>query len=44
MTSANPVERPAPILTEDNHQFWEAAQERRLVAHRHAGRRRSAGG
>jgi uncharacterized protein len=24
--------RPAPVLTEDNHAFWEAARDRRLVA------------
>jgi len=24
--------RPAPLLTEDNHQFWVAAREHRLVA------------
>jgi uncharacterized protein len=26
--------RPSPILTEDNHEFWEAALEGRLVAQR----------
>jgi hypothetical protein len=29
-----PVRRPAPILTEDNHTFWEAAREGRLVGQR----------
>jgi uncharacterized OB-fold protein len=24
--------RPAPVLTEDNHEFWDAAREGRLVA------------
>jgi uncharacterized OB-fold protein len=24
--------RPAPVLTEDNHEFWEAARDGRLVA------------
>lgn len=26
--------RPAPVLTDDNHTFWEAAREGRLVAQR----------
>ena len=26
--------RPAPLLTEDNHEFWEAARDGRLVAQR----------
>jgi uncharacterized OB-fold protein len=36
------IGRPAPILTEDNAGFWEAAAERRLVAQRcaHCGRLR----
>lgn len=29
-----PVSRPAPILTDDNHAFWDAADEGRLVAQR----------
>jgi uncharacterized protein len=34
MTPGPGVQRPAPILTEDNHTFWEAAREARLVAQR----------
>jgi uncharacterized OB-fold protein len=34
MTRHPDVQRPAPILTEDNHSFWEAAREARLVAQR----------
>jgi hypothetical protein len=34
MTPAPDVQRPAPILTEDNHTFWEAAREGRLVGQR----------
>ena len=26
--------RPAPVLTDDNHEFWEAARDGRLVAQR----------
>src|SRR5258707_3306634 len=29
--------RPAPVLTEDNHFFWEAAREGRLVAQKCGG-------
>jgi uncharacterized protein len=32
MTQDETVTRPAPILTEDNHDFWDAAGEGRLVA------------
>jgi uncharacterized OB-fold protein len=32
VTDADPPGRPAPILTEDNHEFWDAAREGRLVA------------
>ncbi len=32
MTESAEVVRPAPILTEDNHSFWDAAREHRLVA------------
>lgn len=32
MTESGEVVRPAPILTEDNHSFWDAAREHRLVA------------
>jgi uncharacterized OB-fold protein len=28
------AQRPAPILTEDNHEYWDAAKEGRLVAQR----------
>jgi hypothetical protein len=34
MTDAAAAERPGPILTEDNHGFWEAAREGRLVTQR----------
>jgi uncharacterized OB-fold protein len=34
MTIADSVLGPAPVLTEDNHEFWEAASEGRLVAQR----------
>jgi uncharacterized OB-fold protein len=37
MTDSAEPQRPAPILTEDNHQFWEAAKEGRLVAQRCSG-------
>ncbi len=37
MTDAAAVGRPAPILTEDNQAFWEAAREGRLVTQRCAG-------
>jgi uncharacterized OB-fold protein len=30
--STTDIQRPAPILTEDNHEFWEAAKSGRLVA------------
>jgi hypothetical protein len=32
--SAPAVSRPAPILTDDNHAFWDAAKEGRLVTQR----------
>jgi uncharacterized OB-fold protein len=32
MTDVVTPARPAPILTEDNHEFWEAARAGRLVA------------
>jgi uncharacterized protein len=32
MTDSPEIVRPAPILTEDNHSFWDAAREHRLVA------------
>jgi uncharacterized protein len=31
MTESAEIVRPAPILTEDNHSFWDAAREHRLV-------------
>jgi 3-oxo-4,17-pregnadiene-20-carboxyl-CoA hydratase alpha subunit len=34
MTEHDAVTRPAPVLTEDNHYYWDAALERRLVAQR----------
>lgn len=34
MTPGPDAQRPAPILTEDSHTFWEAAREFRLVAQR----------
>jgi uncharacterized protein len=34
MTEPETVMRPAPLLTEDNHFYWDAALERRLVAQR----------
>ncbi|HEY1988781.1 MAG TPA: Zn-ribbon domain-containing OB-fold protein, partial [Acidimicrobiales bacterium] len=37
MSDAPAVTRPAPILTEDNHAFWDAAREGRLVTQRCAG-------
>ncbi len=37
MSDATAVVRPAPILTEDNHAFWDAAREGRLVTQRCAG-------
>ena len=37
MSDAAAVVRPAPILTEDNHAFWDAAREGRLVTQRCAG-------
>jgi uncharacterized protein len=30
----NAVARPAPVITDDNHWFWDAAKEQRLVAQR----------
>jgi uncharacterized protein len=32
--TASDAQRPSPILTEDNHEFWEAADAGRLVAQR----------
>lgn len=32
--SADAARRPAPVLTEDNHWYWDAAKEHRLVAQR----------
>jgi uncharacterized protein len=40
MTEDDTVTRPAPVLTEDNHYYWDAALERRLVAQRCAACRR----
>jgi uncharacterized OB-fold protein len=37
VSDAPAVARPAPILTDDNHAFWEAAREGRLVTQRCAG-------
>ncbi|MGH9096625.1 MAG: Zn-ribbon domain-containing OB-fold protein [Acidimicrobiales bacterium] len=37
MSDHETVARPAPILTEDNHAFWDAAREGRLVTQRCAG-------
>jgi uncharacterized protein len=37
MTEPVGAQRPSPILTEDNHEFWEAADAGRLVAQRCAG-------
>lgn len=34
MSAGTPGRRPAPVLTEDNRCFWEAAQDGRLVAQR----------
>jgi uncharacterized OB-fold protein len=34
VTEAGEIVRPAPILTEDNHFFWDAARDHRLVAQR----------
>lgn len=34
MTEPHEVGRPAPVLTEDNHFYWDAAREGRLVAQR----------
>lgn len=34
MTGIDEVTRPAPILTEDNHFFWDAVRDGRLVAQR----------
>ena len=34
MNETGEVTRPAPILTDDNHFFWDAAREGRLVAQR----------
>jgi uncharacterized protein len=31
MTEASGVSRPAPVLTDDNHFFWDAARDGRLV-------------
>jgi uncharacterized OB-fold protein len=37
MTEPIDTQRPSPILTGDNHEFWEAADAGRLVAQRCAG-------
>jgi uncharacterized OB-fold protein len=37
MTELVGAQRPSPILTEDNHEFWEAADAGRLVAQRCGG-------
>jgi uncharacterized OB-fold protein len=37
MTEPVEARRPSPILTEDNHEFWDAADAGRLVAQRCAG-------
>jgi uncharacterized OB-fold protein len=37
MTEPVAAQRPSPILTEDNHEFWEAADAGRLVAQRCGG-------
>jgi hypothetical protein len=37
VTDAAAVVRPAPILTDDNHAFWDAAREGRLVTQRCGG-------
>ena len=37
MTAQEAVVRPAPILTEDNHWFWDAAREGKIVAQRCSG-------
>jgi uncharacterized protein len=37
VSDAAAVVRPAPILTEDNHAFWDAAREGRLVTQRCTG-------
>lgn len=34
MTEAEDVARPGPILTDDNHPYWDAARDGRLVAQR----------
>lgn len=34
MTETEGVARPAPILTDDNHFFWDAARDSRLVGQR----------
>jgi uncharacterized protein len=34
MSDAAAVVRPAPILTDDNHRFWDAARDGRLVTQR----------
>ena len=37
MTGTEESGRPAPLLTEDNHFFWDAARDHRLVAQRCVG-------
>ena len=37
MSGGGAVQRPAPILTEDNHEYWDAAKQGRLVAQRCSG-------
>lgn len=34
MTGLGSATRPAPVVTEDNHEFWDAAREGRLVTQR----------
>jgi uncharacterized protein len=37
MSEPTDVQRPGPVLTEDNHEFWDAAREHRLVVQRCVG-------
>ena len=37
MTAEGAVTRPAPLLTEDNHWFWDAARDGKIVAQRCSG-------
>ncbi len=34
MSGVSDTQRPAPVLTQDNHEYWDAAKTRRLVAQR----------